>query len=1301
MRILCCVFCLLALPRLNNVRGAQAEPTDIPTEQLRERGVLFYVPFEGTTDATLAAGQATPWVARDVLFTAGVFGQGAQLLHKPSRYATMPSGKLQKYKNAQSILIYEALGNVYRRRGTLAFWVLSPWDATDSDLLTGSSLTGPSVIGISARDVYPAFLSFTRRKSFFELRFGGTSRAGPLERFGTFGQPLIPRWKANHWHHVAVTWDDRRGYALYHNGEVVQRHDGDIEWDLLQPDTIALGSRPLPYRDLWPVYHDYVFDELIVFSRPLPAEEVVLVRDGRHTELRPVTSEDWPFDADARRQSLNLTDSPGRPAVTARAPGGARLAIRQWAVEAVEMNYHRRFALVDGSATSSVQFRDGGLSFDVPAVFRFARPVRINHAIPVVDSPNDSYMFDAVPAQQVCAVPAGRSHVPLPARERDRMGVFFKGDSVGREVSFFDVRTDGQATPSGRRFALSGAIDANRFADASRALLESPHPGDRPVFLASADAGDGLGPVTRGAMQHTFIVLESVERDRFVDSLRLLLPIRPAREAFVVVVRVHDPLITGRIVLDLDVAATWPAAGEALPLDMTLGTPGLIIPPGGHLVLDVISDSDYEIVPGADDRGAFVEVHEGDSGRIGHEFAQAQLRRMWDGFLRRVNQNRFMQRGETEQTNPIFRALSLAEKYDPTNGQVQAWWGWSRLRPWPAHDFAALDAQTGPRWAVYLREAVRSMQDVIHWWLDHRAHPNGYLVGAGNQWNDITKLYNKYLCLGALAGDQRLTDAVERYLDAHWNTGRMVQGYTYSLTDMTHSAEEASFIQPALHVLRPGVPRHVYRDLLTASNYPRWIGVNEYGHTHFRSNFINAGRMLTDGVQGRDFVGCETPTVPGRFLWWYNGHPPTARLLTAYTDSWLADALRETKEKAKGAVPWSVQFETDKLFNTDGNKALMFDNFLALYQMTGDRKYLGPVATLLRDGAALGGQKWRIHYGGSFVQYRLVSGSEAQEEQFRELSTETYDYLAEDGFYQRGIEQVEGQALCRWAVDHDEEDLLSLLRFVIRNNRRSFVAYTLTDPPTDRVYPWGRMVLPVLMLGGRLFDQRAADPQPSAAVVWEGIDTDVVSLVFERGVAELKMLVHSFGPAPVRAGLRVLHLPEGRYRLARAAAADGARSPDGEPTVSEVELRRFSATALELPSRRTLWVELRLLEEREKKLRPDLAVTLAAPVDGGAQAVARVHNLGCVAVRSVCVRLRGGSGNTLAEATVPEVPGLTAYAPQTRDVALKIPDGAAEDACSLVVDPQDAIDEINEANNTCALSRGVPPPVESAPERGE
>jgi hypothetical protein len=277
--------------------------------------------------------------------------------------------------------------------------------------------------------------------------------------------------------------------------------------------------------------------------------------------------------------------------------------------------------------------------------------------------------------------------------------------------------------------------------------------------------------------------------------------------------------------------------------------------------------------------------------------------------------------------------------------------------------------------------------------------------------------------------------------------------------------------------------------------------------------------------------------------------------------------------------------------------------------------------------------------------------------------------------------------------------MLELLKYVIRNNRRAFHAYTVTDPPTDRVNPWGRNILTTAMLGGRVFSFRWSCPVPTAAFLWEGNGTETVSLVLDHQPAAIRMWVYNFRPEPAPAGLRVLRLPEGRYRLAIAPDTDGDRRPDSDPHITEIELRRFSAAPLTIPARKVTLIELNLLQERPKIPRPDLAVTLAAPVTPTAPLTAYAHNLGSAAAEDVTVRLCGADGATLGETRVAAIPPLTGFEPQYQEIRLPLPVGIVTADAVLRIDPDNRIDEINESNNDYPLAQGVPPPVESSPPR--
>jgi hypothetical protein len=1278
------IVCAAALPG----RAAEASvPVEIRARSLDAAGALFYVPFEGSAAAALARGLGEPRVQKALSYVPGRVGQAVSVTNTLGRHES-------------SMLVYDALGNVSKRRGTVAFWVRSPWDGTDRSILTGSAYTGPTILSMAGRELNSTFLWFCRRKSFFDMRLFGERLAGDLDRFGTFSTALIPLWKADEWQHFAFVWDDRHGYTFFRNGAVLHEVRGDIAWDMVTPDNIALGHATLHAGDLWPVSGEFAFDEFIVFASALDSDAIGHVMQGEYGQLPGFGADDWPFDADARRRAANLQDHANRPRVAADPETGIAIDWREVPTESVHMAYHRRYALVDGDPGSSVHFTDGGVPFDTPASLQFARPSTCNLVIAEMSEPAGAWIADAADGTgDRHTLVSGRTYVPLTPGVRDRVRAFFPAKATANELTVANVQiasAAAAASVSGQRFELTQSLPLNRFPDAARVMLQTPHPADRCALLASrAPATTSGETVHRPKLTHTYIVLAAPEEETFVDALRLKLTVRPANADFATQVRIHCPQIEGRIVLEAVFDAGWPAAATALPMTVTLRPAGLIVPAGSHLVIDLVSDTALDIISGSE-RVSSVEIVPGDEARIGHEFALAQLRHMWPAFLRRLNQNRFLRPGEDRETNPIWLGLTRAERYDPTNPQVQTWWGWSRLRPWPPYDFSYLAAQEGPRWAVTLREAVHSMQAIIHWWLENRASPDAYLVGGGNQWNDITKLYNKFLCLGGVTADTRLVNAVERYLDAHWNTGRMIDGYIYYMTDITHSCEEASYIQPCLHVLRPGVPRHIYRDLLTAENYQTWLGKNAVGHTHFRSNVFTAGDMDTEGVHGRDSGGCAAATVPGRTLWWATGHPPTAALMKAHADAWLADTLRTEDDKPAGMIPGAVDFQSDRLFPSYTYSELTGEAFLDAFQMTGDPAYLAPFEAVLRRGAGLTSGRWPLSWARRFLGMWTLTNRQDLPADLAQLADETLKNMREDAFFQRGIEREEAAALLRWVTSHDLDDLMTVLHYVIRNNRRGFHPYCMTDPPTDRVYPWGRVALPVAMLGGRLFDGRAAGPLPTSAFIWDGIDADTVSLVLGQTAGEVSMVVHNFKENVVSAGLRTVRMPEGEYDLSTAPDANADLAPDGELHTQRVTLRRFTPGQITLPPRQSTCIRLHLVTPRAKVPRPDLALTLTEPTMQDAAVVhLRLHNLGPAPASNVRVAVLGADGSRLTEVAVDDLPGLTGYSPSICDLDVELPANVDARACIAVADPDDALSEINESNNRCSLSGAPPPAVES------
>ena len=138
----------------------------------------------------------------------------------------------------------------------------------------------------------------------------------------------------------------------------------------------------------------------------------------------------------------------------------------------------------------------------------------------------------------------------------------------------------------GTRYTITGTVRVDDVKGAPNALVRAIHPDDGQALYAPRQSATKPARFQRRALRHLFVVLAATAKDRFVDALRLHAPIKPARKRFAGLVRLHDPLIADRAAFSLDLMFEWPEAGKTLPLDLTLGPPGLVIPAGGSLVLD-------------------------------------------------------------------------------------------------------------------------------------------------------------------------------------------------------------------------------------------------------------------------------------------------------------------------------------------------------------------------------------------------------------------------------------------------------------------------------------------------------------------------------------------------------------------------------------------------------------------------------------------------------------------------------------------------------------------------------------------
>jgi len=794
--------------------------------------------------------------------------------------------------------------------------------------------------------------------------------------------------------------------------------------------------------------------------------------------------------------------------------------------------------------------------------------------------------------------------------------------------------------------------------------------------LLVQDEGADFASVTVLPTRTLYLASQELSEDLSVNRIRITLPVSPMADADVIRVTVPHAYEPSAFYVSADMGVDWGGAGE---LAIWFEGPGMIFPEGSRVLVEIATSQGFELT-GPPELAIEVEATQAQV----EAFALDYLRFINEEFTSRMSQNfKFYSRG-IDRDNPFTRCLERVLKFDPDNERALELKRWARIEPWPEFTDEAPGPADFPEVVKEARMAAIEARDVIHWWIDERQDETGYIVGRADMWNDDTKLFNEYGWLWLLSGDQKLAGAVEKYLAAHWATGRMINGWSGPYTDIVHSAEEASYLEPTMALLDYGDPLHIEQLMQTASNVDYWTAVNDFGHRHFRSNFFTAEKMKTEGHFGRDVGLNATAMTASMYLAWYCRHPRATSEFLEWVDAWVEDTARETEEKPAGMIPTWIDFETDTLgLNRGSYNSEITMMMSAAYQITGDEKYLAPLLGYL-DRAD---PAWYQRLNMAAMNLRRDLGPGDYDALMTEYAAAENEKLREGAFFQRGVYGQELPGLLGWRVNGDLADLRVAVRNAWRSNRYGRNIYTVEDAHKDRVYPWGAQALPWMYCGGSAINRRGSGPYPTVRVSWVDTGYDFAALVHEDARDHLRLTAYNFADAR-EVGMRIWHMSPGIYEVTvtpRGGEAPPVAEAMGGKQTRLAELRRGEVVRFELPAESWAEVELTLRTAGDwSPERADLALskTEGVTVEGGVARVI-VHNIGSVDAPACVVALMSGD-ERMAEVTIPALPAPLDLLPSTVEVRLEMPRALVEDL-RVVVDADDEVPEITEVNNTLSL----------------
>lgn len=615
-------------------------------------------------------------------------------------------------------------------------------------------------------------------------------------------------------------------------------------------------------------------------------------------------------------------------------------------------------------------------------------------------------------------------------------------------------------------------------------------------------------------------------------------------------------------------------------------------------------------------------------------------------------------------------------------------WGEELIRP----------EASGPDWARYLEEVFVRQHAILRWWFTVRQAPDGQLGGGWGDDVEILRSWAPVACI-SMAGETAVA-GIERLAEGVWDHV-LRDGFSPGIGDVEHSAEPSADALPPMMLLRYGDPRFVEYNLRSAKTIrEKFLGINERGHLQFRSSEFG-----TDGVNTHPRAGGDTgyhARAMRHFLWlaWY-GIPEAREVYLAWCDTWRAATLDAAGTKPPGFVPASVFFPSGGIQPPDGRPwydpaahyygfpgitAKIHDSFLSAYWLSGSRRFLDPVETMLRLATT---GPLRQHDGTLPPDASDNLLAHVAHQASREVLS-VHRLLTGSRVYDDHL-MARGRPFQRFLVHGDRKEYTARLQRLAEGLRYNWVRRTSEVLQTDRAGLAGAEdVLGAYTGAVRDFTDAGA---PLVGVTWDTRDLHFAALVEESTPVRLRVRVHCFGEGRKQVGLRPWMLVPGRYEL---SIGEPVVDPRGGPErfawreVTEVEHRhRGSAMPVALTAGRPFVVDLRLKRRiRRPAVLPDPAVAARDVRHVGEDLSVSVHNLGGAAAGPFHIRLEtrplessDGEWKPLGTVRIEELAAIRDLSPVVRTVTVPCPGADGPRMLRVVLDPEDAVEEICEANN--------------------
>ena len=623
--------------------------------------------------------------------------------------------------------------------------------------------------------------------------------------------------------------------------------------------------------------------------------------------------------------------------------------------------------------------------------------------------------------------------------------------------------------------------------------------------------------------------------------------------------------------------------------------------------------------------------------------------------------------GNLMEAGPNSKALGLYKRFNedisdllsvnPSHMPGRYYWSYNNPEQgWPA--FKQPEAPAGtPLWAFRQIEYLKKVSDIILWWIDNRQIENGELGGGLSDDSDYTNVWP----IPALNGvePEKVTDSLDRLMEAIYDNGMLTNGINTITADGLHTTEEGNNVQGQLMLLKYGDPKLMERMMESVRGFETVTGVNDAGHLHFRSGYFGAHHIATEEPWVVSRYQTSRILHPAMYVAEFSGHPRAQKLILG-----LADGLLAHRREVNGRwiTPANINFATDE--DEGGGHGNFNHVFWGAWCWTRDNKYLqpltdngpGPLSGINASAIDILGKRdsWGVELAGAATPQngstyaRHMAWKLSGNKQFLE------EYYADEiQFYsQRNYLYTEG---------HFWTDRVRISAAELQRSRLGGVG----KRGKGNIYP------------GQTVSWKFMEPS-----TWEDLAI-LMPLASER---EFTVIAYNLSDQTVKADMTGWMIDPGMWEMVKGIDRDGDDVMDSIDEKKTLAFERTKSISLSFEPRVQTVITFKLKKKGKAYWkRHDLGIGPDDIARNGRNLTVTVHSLGAVKSPVSRLALVTADGAILAEQLIPEIEAPLDLYPRTTDITLTIPAGAdLNNATINIISPKKS-PEITELNNVVGL----------------